>query len=75
MKRDGTGPEGNGPMTGKGMGECVVPVKEGFFRKLGRGLGLGRGYGRGCGRGCGRNFADSADKKNPEIFTIKDLNR
>ena len=31
--RDGTGPTGRGPMTGRGMGPC--------------GAGYGRGYGRG----------------------------
>jgi hypothetical protein len=24
--RDGTGPEGKGPMTGRGMGDCVIPI-------------------------------------------------
>lgn len=23
---DGTGPNGNGPMTGRGMGHCVIPL-------------------------------------------------
>lgn len=36
-KFDGTGPLGQGPMTGRGMGLC------------GRGLGYGRGFGRGFG--------------------------
>ena len=39
---DGTGPEGRGPMTGRGMGPC--------------GRGFGRGFGRGRGRGFGRWF-------------------
>jgi hypothetical protein len=33
--RDGTGPEGRGPLTGRGFGPC--------------GRGLGRGFGRGMG--------------------------
>ena len=37
---DGTGPNGLGPMSGRGLG-----VRRGF----GRGAGLGRGYGRGYG--------------------------
>lgn len=35
--RDGTGPMGAGPMTGRGMGPC--------------GRGAGSGFGRGFGRG------------------------
>ena len=49
--KDGTGPTGNGPMTGRALGLCTdtEESKRGFFR--GRGLGLGRG------RGFGRRFA------------------
>ena len=39
---DGTGPMGQGPLTGGGLGPC--------------GRGLGRGYGRGMGRGRGRGL-------------------
>ncbi len=66
---DGTGPLGQGPMTGRGQGMCVVP--EGNFSRpsgvtyfgrglgrampgFGRGFGYGRGFGRG--RGWGRGF-------------------
>ena len=46
-KLDGTGPSGQGPKTGKGMGNCGG----------GKGLGWGRGYGCGCGGGLfGRMF-------------------
>jgi len=44
---DGTGPQGQGPMTGRGMGSCnkgACPV-------------FGRGNGRGMGRGAGRGFS------------------
>jgi hypothetical protein len=41
---DGTGPQGQGPMTGRGMGNCRG-VGRGF---LGRGFGFGRGFGRWC---------------------------
>lgn len=49
--KDGTGPTGAGPMTGRALGLCTDTdeSKRGFFR--GRGLGLGRG------RGFGRRFA------------------
>jgi len=46
-KLDGTGPTGQGPKTGRGMGNCSG----------GRGMGWGRGYGCGCGGGLfGRMF-------------------
>jgi hypothetical protein len=38
--RDGTGPMGQGPLTGRGFGPC----------------GAGRGYGMGFGRGFGRGW-------------------
>ena len=46
---DGTGPAGQGSMTGRGMGYCAgydAPgfVNSGFRRGMGRGLGRGRGF-------------------------------
>ena len=75
--RDFTGPEGKGPMTGRGMGNCIVPIKEGFFRRIGRGLGLGRGrgMGRGLGRGYGRRLTNQANLAQKKTFTIQDLNK
>ena len=54
---DGTGPMGQGPMTGRGMGPCGGCSPFGWrmgFRK-GMGRGMGRGFGRGPrdGRGGG----------------------
>jgi len=56
---DGTGPNGQGSRTGRGMGFCRVTnttlrpgLGRGFSRGFGR--GLGRGFGRGLGRGFGR---------------------
>ena len=45
---DKTGPQGQGPLTGRGMGSC----------NKGRGLGMRMGFGRcrGYGRGLGRYF-------------------
>ena len=43
---DGTGPMGQGPMTGGGRGRCTG----------GAGFGYGAGYGRGCGWGRGAGF-------------------
>lgn len=52
-RRDGTGPEGKGPGTGRGLGNCKKDNTT-------NGLGLGRrcqghGKGNGCGRNCKRN--------------------
>ena len=50
---DKTGPLGRGPLTGRGMGKCVVSEEEfnknwakRFGRPFGRGLGRGAGGGR-----------------------------
>lgn len=58
---DGTGPRGEGPRTGRGLGKCKdddvktsreVP-EEDFPRGRGFGFGFGAGRGRGRGRGWG----------------------
>lgn len=48
---DGTGPAGQGKMTGRGMGKC-----EGASSKQGSGSKMNGGFGGGCGRrrGMGR---------------------
>ncbi|MCD6487055.1 MAG: DUF5320 domain-containing protein [Syntrophobacterales bacterium] len=60
---DGTGPQGQGSKTGRGLGPCGSGTEEvvnsgekmGFFQRLGRGLGFGQsGQGRGTGRGRNR---------------------
>ncbi|MDD4048223.1 MAG: DUF5320 domain-containing protein [Clostridia bacterium] len=57
---DGSGPMGQGSMTGRGMGYCnsnVVRPSFGGGMGQGFGRGLGRGFGRGMGAGFGRGFA------------------
>ncbi len=49
--RNGTGPEGLGPRTGWGMGNCAGGPAYGYGRGGGRGRGRGFGPGRGRGRG------------------------
>jgi hypothetical protein len=44
--QDGTGPAGQGPMTGKGLGPCGAGMRRGFNRGFGRGLGRGFGFRR-----------------------------
>ncbi len=55
---DGTGPQGRGPMTGRGIGYCIGYVNPTYLG-IGRGIrgGVGRGYvpGRGFGRGFGQD--------------------
>ena len=51
---DGTGPQGMGPMTGRGLGNCAGPVRPGLAGRF-----FGRdwfGFNRGAGRGRGRWF-------------------
>ncbi len=50
---DRTGPDGVGPMTGRGLGYCAGYDNPGFTRGVPRG---GAGYGRGFGRGYLRGF-------------------
>jgi len=62
-----TGPQGQGPLTGRGLGSCndveISEVSEIDYseypkRPIQRGFGLGRGPGRGfgLGRGIGRGL-------------------
>ncbi len=50
-KLNGTGPEGKGPKTGRGLGECRKNSFEELWRKLGKGLGKRRKSGGGTGMG------------------------
>ena len=57
---DRSGPQGMGPMTGRGAGYCAGYGAPGYMNPAGgagpgygRGLGFGRGVGRGFGRGRG----------------------
>jgi hypothetical protein len=69
---DGRGPLGAGPMSGRGMGNCVVSNRTGNVygspgRGMGRGPGMGRGTGRGrgMGRGFNRGFRQMGVYANP----------
>ncbi len=45
---DGTGPRGQGPMTGRGLGYCSPGYARGYglgYRRFGRGFGFVRGWG------------------------------
>jgi len=66
---DGTGPEGRGPRTGRGLGYCAGYDSPGFTRgaPLGRGYGYGRGTGRGRGLGFGRQGYGCRLRRNKRI--------
>jgi len=75
---DGTGPDGMGPMTGRGRGSCN-PSQSGYGPGMpsgpgysgtgyGRGANSGRGPGQGPGTGCRRgrgNGRASGQRGNP----------
>jgi len=64
---DGTGPQGQGPQTGRGTGKCgpesrtPAPQKQGGMG-TGQGRGAGRGAGRGKGQGTGRGGGQGSGK-------------
>lgn len=55
---DRTGPQGNGPMTGRGMGRCG---------NLRSGLGRCFGFGRGLGRYFGFNAPQTKEEKIKDV--------
>ncbi len=57
---NGTGPLGEGPMTGRAMGRCAGFPAEGYASAPGRGAGRGFvRYGRGGGRGYRNRFYET----------------
>lgn len=55
--RNGTGPLGEGAMTGRGLGSCNTAGQVIRDNNYGRRLGCGKGSGRGSGLGLGRGIA------------------
>ncbi|MBN2610672.1 MAG: DUF5320 family protein [Bacteroidales bacterium] len=54
---NGTGPEGKGPGTGRGLGRCQKDPKDNAENKLGKGMGKRRkAPGGGEGRGKRLNY-------------------
>jgi len=68
--RDGTGPMGTGPMTGRGLGFCAGANAVRYRVGLGRGLSLGLGCRRGFGRWFGRGLVtdEAALKMQKELL-------
>jgi hypothetical protein len=51
-RKDGTGPRGMGPKTGRGLGQCNTGnTPSGTLDPMGRGMNKGQGAGRGRGMG------------------------
>lgn len=48
---NGTGPDGKGPKTGRGLGKCKDGSSNEESNKLGKGLGKRRRSGGGTGKG------------------------
>ncbi len=55
-RRDGTGPTGQGPLTGRGLGNCTGASPTARPYGGGAGAGFGRGANRGFGRGAGLGY-------------------
>lgn len=71
---DKTGPQGQGPMTGRNMGPCALRqnIKMGIgYRRLGIGYGRCCGYGRGLGRYFGINTPQTKEEKLSDITDYK----
>ncbi len=84
---DGTGPMGQGPFTGRGLGNCItygIPAlagaaaffgfgrRGGFGRGFGRALGRGFGFGRGFGAGFAQSFGWNVPTKDDELNALKE---
>ncbi len=53
---DKTGPEGQGPLSGRGLGRCSKTADKEKMEQLGRGMALRRQS--GGGKGQGKRFRD-----------------
>lgn len=67
-RRDGTGPMGRGPLTGRQMGYCGTGRGYNTAR-YGRRMGLGLGFGRGLARGA-RRYAYYDDYDMPVNYNM-----
>ncbi|WP_303862207.1 DUF5320 domain-containing protein [Alkalibaculum bacchi] len=63
-RRDGTGPMGIGPKTGRGLGSCIG----GNALKYGTGLAMGLGFACRCGFGRGFAVDQTSSKTQKELL-------
>jgi len=61
---DRTGPNGNGPMTGRRRGHCTGNDRPGYTENN---QNYGRGFGGGFRRGGGRGFGGFRGRNNDQI--------
>ena len=69
---DGTGPMGQGPLTGRKMGQCGGGQGMGMGQGRGLGRGMGRGAGQGFGQGAGRGAGQRLGQGNRGAFAGQD---
>ena len=70
---DGTGPNGSGPMSGRGMGRCQTNA--GFGRGRGAGFGGGRGFGFRRGFSCPFAELENNPTKQERIDALKEYKK
>jgi hypothetical protein len=59
-RMNGTGPEGRGPRTGRGLGKCKKISEDEALNKLGK--GMGKRFKAGGGEGKGKRFQSGLNK-------------
>ena len=75
--RNGTGPMGQGPMTGRGLGNCTGAYRTAYGYRMGLGMGRGAGFGMGrragfgMGAGSFYNVAPTANMSQKEYLTAE----
>jgi len=62
-RRNGTGPQGQGPKTGEGRGKCSPARPSQGVKGSGRGAGRGQKAGRRGGKGLGKGAAQGRGNK------------
>lgn len=66
--RDGTGPMGQGSITGRGLGFCTGVNAKRYGNGLKRGFGYGMGLNYGCRRGIEGYYAGQSGLTNKELL-------
>ncbi len=70
-RRDGTGPLGCGPMTGRGFGVCTEANANYYGFGCGRGYGRGMGLGLGFRSGLGGNFTQNLGAADKDMLSAQ----
>lgn len=75
-RRDATGPQGMGPLTGRGMGSCKGEARlAGYGYGRGNGRGNGRGFNQRSGKGLGFGYRNYQPTKDDLKLEKDDLER